>query len=130
MKKLLLAMTVLLGSMAWAYGQAPYKIYTSPKLPARDALERMNLTLAWNARVSVEGQRDGIVSVQLIPGLTGTPNQLIVQTFKGAIFLYDADNGDLVWKRTTVGVPYWDVQPAAFNSQSIFVTRRSVLHVL
>ena len=126
MRKTLLAMSLLLSVAAQAYSQAPYKIHTSPKLPARDALQRMNLVMAWSARVNVDGDRDGIFSVQIIPG---KPNQLVVQTFKGAVYLYDADNGDLTWK-TTVGVPYWEAQPAGFNSQSIFVTRRNVLYVL
>ncbi len=119
-------MSLLLGVMTQAFSQAPYKIHTSPKLPARDALQRMNLVMAWTARVSVDGDRDGIFSVQIIPGKT---NQLVVQTFKGAVYLYDANTGDLAWK-TTVGVPYWEPQPAGFNTQSIFVTRRNVLYVL
>lgn len=126
MKKLLLAMTVVLGAFAGVCAQATVKVYTSPKLPMRDALERMNLAIAWNTRVSVDGNRDGIFSVQVIPGKT---NQLVVQTYKGGVFLYDADTGDLIWK-TQVGVPYWAPQPAAFNSHSIMVTRRNVLHVL
>jgi outer membrane protein assembly factor BamB len=126
MKKTLGVATVLLIGWAAAQGQTPYKIHTCPKLPARDALERMNLTLAWKTRVTVDGNRDGIASLQLIPG---TPSQVIVQTFKGAVFLFDADHGDLIWK-TTVGVPYWTPQPAGFNAHSIYVTRRSMLHVL
>ena len=126
MKKLLFAMSVALITVTSAIAQAPYKIYTSPKLPMRESLERMNLMVAWNTRVTVDGNRDGVFSVQLIPGKT---NQLVVQTYKGAVFLYDADNGDLIWKNQ-VGVPFWTPQPAAFNSQSIFVTRRNVLHVL
>src|SRR4051794_38098988 len=126
MKKMLLTIAVLLGTCTGAFSQAPYKIRTTPKLPARDSLERMNLTLAWNARVTVDGNRDGIAYVQVLPG---RPSQVIVQTFKGAVYLYDGDNGDLIWK-TTVGVAYWTPQGAGFNSQSIFVTRRNVLHVL
>ena len=82
--------------------------------------------MAWNARVKVEGQRDGLASVQVIPG---SPVQVVAQTFAGAVYLFDADNGDLIWK-TKVGVPYWASQPAGFNSQSIFVTRRNILHVI
>jgi outer membrane protein assembly factor BamB len=126
MKKLLLAMSLVFLGVATAHSQAPYKIRTNPKLPMREALDRMNLVLAWNTRVQVDGNRDGVFSVQLIPG---SPNQLVVQTYKGAVYLYDADNGDLVWK-TQIGVPYWTPMPAAFNSQSIFVTRRSTLHVV
>ena len=78
----------------------------------------MNLVIAWNARVQVDGNRDGVFSVQVIPG---KPNQLAVQTYKGAVYLYDADNGDLIWK-AQIGVPYWTPTPVAYNSQSIFVT--------
>ncbi len=126
MKKLLVAMSLVFLGFASAHSQAPYKVRTNPKLPMRDALDRMNLVIAWNTRVQVDGNRDGIFSVQVIPG---SPNQLVVQTYKGVVYLYDADNGDLIWQ-TQVGVPYWTPMPAAFNSQSIFVTRRSVLHVL
>ena len=80
MKKLLLVMAGLLWAMAWAFPQAPYKIFTSPKLPARDALQRMNLVTAWTARVKVVGQRDGLFSVQVIPG---TPHaQVVAQTYE------------------------------------------------
>ncbi|MBI3821082.1 MAG: hypothetical protein HY289_00205, partial [Planctomycetes bacterium] len=126
MKRMLCAAAVLLTTFSAAHAQAPFKIVTRPKLPAKDALERMNLTMAWNTRVTVDGNRDGLASVQVIPG---KPSQLVVQTFKGAVFLFDADNGDLIWK-TNVGVPYWTPQAAGFNSHSIFVTRRSVLHTL
>ncbi|HZZ80091.1 MAG TPA: PQQ-binding-like beta-propeller repeat protein [Gemmataceae bacterium] len=127
MKRLLLAGSTLFLLMAGVFAQTPYRVYTSPKLPQRDALERMNLVMAWNARVRVDGNRDGVFSVQLIPG--DKQNQLVVQTNKGAVYLYDADNGDLLWK-TEVGVPFWTPQPAAFNSQSIIVTRRNMLYVL
>src|SRR5437763_1402674 len=84
MKRTLLALTMLLVTGVGGFAQAPYKVYTSPKLPARDSLERMNLTMAWHTRVTVDGQRDGIFSAQVIPG---KPAQLIVQTFKGAVYL-------------------------------------------
>jgi len=126
MKKILFAILGLILSFATANAQSPLKVFSSPKLPARETLDRMNLTLAWNLRVPVDGNRDGIFTLQLIPG---TPNQLVAQTYKGAVHLYDADNGDLIWK-TMVGTAYWASQPVGFNSQSIFVTRRDRLHIL
>ena len=127
----LFSSSVSLGVYLWfsfsASGQDQIKVFTRPKLPPRDMLERMNLTVAWHARVTVDGQRDGIASVQLIPG---KQNQLVVQTYKDAVFLYDADHGDLIWRATTIGVPYWSLQPAAWNSQCIMVSRRNILHVL
>jgi outer membrane protein assembly factor BamB len=65
--------------------------------------------------------------VQVIPGSAGS--QVVAQTYAGMVYLFDADNGDLLWK-TQIGVPYWTPQPAGHNSQSIFVTRRHILHVL
>ena len=127
MKRMLLVMAVLLGTMAWAYPQAPYRVHTSPKLPARDALERMQLRIAWNTRVKVVGQRDGLYSVQLLPG---QPNmQMVVQTFEGAIYLLDAETGEMIWK-TKVGFPYWALQPVGYNADYIFAVRRNILHVL
>ena len=126
MKQLLIAMSVLGLTCVCVYSQAPYRLYTSPRLPARDVLARMNLVMAWNTRVKVDGGRDGVFSVQVLPGV---PNQVVAQTYAGAVYLFDADSGDLIWK-TRVGIPYWTPQPAGFNSQSIFVTRRNVLHVL
>src|SRR5262249_13022941 len=128
MRNLLSAAVALLIIIASLSAQPlPQKIFTRPKLPARDVLERMGLKLAWNARVTVDGQRDGVFSVQIIPG---TPTQILVQTWKGAVYLYDADNGDLVWKNPKVGTYYWTPQPAGFNSHSIFVSRRNLVHVL
>src|ERR1051325_8637558 len=120
----IVAITCLLCTEASA--QAPLRIRTTPKLPPRDSLERMNLTLAWKSRVTIDGSRDGIASVQVLPG---RPSHVLVQTLKGAVYLYDGDNGDLIGK-TTVGAPYWASQPAGFNGDSIFLTRRSMLHVL
>src|SRR5215207_6503072 len=101
MKQILLAIALLLLPFTWVNAQSPIKLYTTPKLPAREALDRMNLNLAWNTRVTVDGTRDGIFSLQLIPG---ERSQLVAQTYKGGVFLYDAENGDLLWK-TYVGEP-------------------------
>lgn len=127
MKNHLLAVAMLLISFASAQAQAPFKVFSSPKLPPREALERMQLVTAWHNRVTVDGNRDGVFSVQLIPGNAGS--QLVVQTYKGGVFLFDADSGDPIWK-THVGMPYGAPQGAAFNSHSILVTRRSMLHVI
>ncbi|MBI2806425.1 MAG: PQQ-binding-like beta-propeller repeat protein [Planctomycetes bacterium] len=126
MKRHLVALALLFSMAGLVSAQAPYRVFTSPKLPMRDALQRMNLTTAWTTRVTVDGNRDGLASVQIVPGKNP---QVVVQTFKGAVYLFDADNGDLVWK-TQVGVPFWAVQAAAFNAHNIFVTRRNMLYVL
>src|SRR3954466_9198882 len=113
MKKMLLLAIVLFSTIGTVRAQVNTKIRTTPKLPGRETLERMNLTLAWSARVTVDGSRDGIFSIQVIPG---RPSQLVVQTFKGTVYLYDGDNGDLLWKNS-VGPAFWAPQPAASNDQ-------------
>ena len=45
MKKMLFACALFFAALAVARGQAPYKVFTTPKLPPRDALERMNLVM-------------------------------------------------------------------------------------
>jgi len=103
------------------------RLYTRPALPPAEMLERLNLTLAWHSRVAVDGLRDGLFSLQLVPGKNSF--QFIVQTRQGAIVAVDAETGDLLWQ-TQVGQPYWSGQPVAFNSQALFVTRRDQLYAL
>jgi len=67
----------------------------------------MNWSLPGNARVRWTAIATASSACRSFPA---GPNQLVVPTFKGGVFLYDADNGDLIWK-THVGVPYWTAQP-------------------
>ncbi len=128
MKKLLIG-TIALGlSAAFLAAQSGnYKIYTHPALPSATALERMGLTLAWRTRLLLHGNRDGLATVQLFPGKDHP--QLLVQTYSGQAALFDAENGDLVW-RVAVGKAYTPIFPGGANSNSVFVGRRTVLHVL
>lgn len=125
MKKLAtaLALVVLIG--AAVPGQS-FKVVTRATPPPREALERLSLVGAWHARLPVHGQRDGIFSVQVIPG---ERTQLIVQTHDGLVALLDGETGDILW-RTQVGIPGWVSQAAGANATSIFVTRRHELHVI
>ncbi len=127
MKRLLAVLSVFAAIVTALCGQPPVRMFTSPKLPNRDSLDRMSLRVAWTARVSVFGNRDGVFSIQLIPD---DRPQLIVQTWKGAVYLLDAETGDLVWKNTHVSQDWSPPQTAGFNSQAIFVTRKNTLHVL
>jgi outer membrane protein assembly factor BamB len=103
-----------------------YNVVTRATPPPREALERLSLVNVWHARVPVHGQRDGIFSLQVIPG---PRTQLIVQTQGGLVALLDGESGDVLW-RTQVGIPGWISQAAGANANSIFVTRRHELHVL
>ncbi len=127
MKKLLAVLASFTLIVAMLHGQAQVRVFTSPKLPSRDSLDRMNLRVAWTIKLPTDGQRDGIFSMQLIPD---ERPQIIVQTWKGAVYLLDAETGDLVWKNNHISEDWLPPQAAGFNSQAIFVTRRTTLHVL
>jgi outer membrane protein assembly factor BamB len=126
MKKLM-ALVVALVLATAGLTPADFRIFTRPSPPSRDVLDRLGLTQAWTLRIPVQGQRDGLFSVQLIPAKDNF--QLVVQTYSGAVLLLDAETGDTLW-RTTVGEPFWEGQPVAYNSSTIFTTRRDVLYAL
>jgi outer membrane protein assembly factor BamB len=90
--------------------------YTYARVPSRQALDRLNLTVAWRAHLPLSGRRDGIYSVQFMDRL------LLVQTERGVIVCLDAESGRIKWK-TSVGRPYRVNQPLAFNKQSVFAIR-------
>lgn len=128
MKKLLGLGALLVLPLAPAFSEpGAFKVHTTPAPPTREALHRLNLNMAWRAKVPTEGKRDGLFSLQLIPG-PDRP-QLVVQTFAGAVLLLDAETGDPLW-RTSVGLPYWQAQPVGYNETSILATRREFLYIL
>jgi hypothetical protein len=126
MKKRLVGVILLLLTLTTAAGQST-RLYTCPALPREEMLERLNLTLAWHTRLPMDGLRDGLVSLQLLP--TKTSFLFIVQTRRGAVVALDAETGDLLWQ-TQVGLPYWPGQPVAYNSHALYVTRREYLYAL
>jgi outer membrane protein assembly factor BamB len=126
---------LLLGTMATALAAAlvlaqpgNYKVHTRPALPSGESLDRLDLKLAWSTRLGLRGERDGIATVQLIPGPGGNP-QLVVQSFSGLVALFDGETGDLLWQ-LQVGKLYKSSQPVGFNASSIFAIRRNVLYIL
>ncbi len=127
MKKALCAVVLLVLVVTGLQSQPAWRLHTSPRLPPRDVLERLNLAVAWHTKLPTGGLRDGLFTLQLLPAKKKT--QLIVQTIFGTVFLLDAETGDLLW-RTTVGVPDWAGQPVGYNEQNIFVNRREMLYVL
>ncbi len=116
------------GAAAAALSQpGPVRIYTEPKLPAREILERLDLKMAWHTRVKVDSTRDGFYSLQLIRGKTFT--LLVAQTAKGAVVAINADTGDTLW-RTQAGLPYSPLLPVAFNDKVIFACRHETIYAL
>src|SRR5688572_24377450 len=108
MKKFLGAVVLLGVVVTGLHSQPALRVVTNPKIPPRDVLERLNLSLAWKTKLPTGGLRDGLFTLQLIPGKKRT--ELVVQTIFGAVFLLDAETGDLLW-RTTVGIPGWNGEP-------------------
>ncbi len=127
--KPLLAVTVTLTlALATASPQGePPRLYTNPTPPTRYALDRLNLTLAWSHRIKTGGQRDGLNTIQFMPGRDNL--RLVVQTFQGDVIVLDAETGDTVW-RAAVGTPYTVARPVAFNARSLFTTRKEQIYVL
>ncbi len=127
MKKLLGALTILVAVATVLWSQPVLRVVTHPRIPPRDVLDRLNLTVAWAAKLPVGGQRDGLFTVQFVPDRKRT--QVIVQTVFGAVHALDAETGDFLW-RTNVGVPGSNAKPVGYNERYLFVTRRDMLHVL
>jgi outer membrane protein assembly factor BamB len=122
-----LTLTALTLTVAVLAQPGNYKVRTHPTLPSTEALDRMDLKLAWSARLTLRGDRDGIATVQVIEG-PGNP-QLLVQAFSGLTALFDGETGDLLWQ-LQVGRPFTSLQPAGHNFSSIFAVRRNTLYIL
>jgi outer membrane protein assembly factor BamB len=127
MKKLLIVLAVFVGSTTVLSQQGPVRIQTTPQLPLRETLERLDLTMAWTNKVPVDGFHDGFYSLQLFPGKDFT--LLVAQTYKGTVVAINAETGDILW-RTPVGLPYRPMRPVGANEQAIFACRHETLFVL
>lgn len=112
--------TTVLGAVAGAQEKTTSTLFTRPSVPSTEALDRLSLKLAWYKLVPMDGLKDGIATIQFLPGEGG--DEILIQTRSGLVQLMDAENGDLKW-RLPVGLPYRQLQGAAFNSHSVYVTR-------
>jgi hypothetical protein len=127
MKKPLIVLALLVGATTVLSQQGPVRIQTSPLLPLRDSLERLDLTMAWTNRVPTDGYHDGFYSLQLFPGKDFP--LLVAQTYLGVVIAINAETGDILWK-TDVGLPYRPMRPVGASDQAIFVCRHETLFVL
>jgi outer membrane protein assembly factor BamB len=116
-----LAVAVVVAAAALAADRD--QVYSSPPIPPREALDRLNLRLAWSAFVQCDGRRDGLASVQL------AGRQLLVQTRSGLVTALDAENGCTLW-RNRVGLAYARPVPLGFNRKSVFVVNGTDLYGL
>lgn len=83
---------VLLGAAALATAGERSRRYSEPAVPSREALDRLNLKLAWRTYVPTDGRRDGLESVQVIDH-----DQVLVQTRGGETTLLDGTDGATLW---------------------------------
>src|SRR5262245_27760563 len=98
MKKLL-AGVVSVGLVITAAWSQDVRVTTRPKPPSREVLDRLDLTQAWRVKLPTEGPRDGLMSVQVIPGPTPKDSfQVVVQTLHGSVILLDGETGDTLWR--------------------------------
>jgi hypothetical protein len=97
--------------------------FTRAEPPPREALERLNLKLAWSVYLPLEGKRDGIFSVQVLE------RDVFVQTRSGVVVVVDAATGKVRWS-ARVGNAFRVSQPVGYNRMALFVVRESVLYVL
>src|SRR5437868_122503 len=97
--KHLFGLLILGATLAPAFPQGgAVREYTSPRGLSAEALNRLNLTLAWKTRVPTESTRDGLLSVQLVPGEKATGYQVLVQTLRGYVVALDPETGVTQWR--------------------------------
>lgn len=108
-------------------------LYSTPRLPSGDVLERLNLKMAWSARIPTLGRRDGFVSINVVPFLVeGKPEpewHLVVQTRDGLVVELDAETGQVFWK-TRVGNPNTTLYQPGYNNNDLIVLRGSEVFAL
>ena len=86
-----LAAALLIGGVLSAQG--PARLFTKPPVPTADALERLNLKLAWRSVLPLDGHQDGIASVQIPDRFQPAGALILVQTRAAMIMAVDARPG-------------------------------------
>ncbi|MFO0876760.1 MAG: PQQ-binding-like beta-propeller repeat protein [Gemmataceae bacterium] len=95
-------------------------VYSNPSLPAPEALARLNLHLAWQNAVPMDGGRDAFLRIEPIA------RDLIILTRSGLVTRIEAETGRTIW-RTRVGKPYTILPYFAANSRSIYVIANATM---
>jgi outer membrane protein assembly factor BamB len=125
MKKTLAAGALLFAVVALALAtDDPTRIWSDPAVPSREALDRLNLEMAWAVYVPMDGKRDAFTSIQL----DGT--QVIAQTRSGLVTVLDAENGGRALWRSRPGRSYQAALPPAFNSRQVFTNDSGDVYAL
>src|SRR5258708_23043192 len=90
--------------------------YSTPGVPPQQALDRLNLKLAWYTYLPIDGRRDGVSGMQLLG------SQLVFELRSGALVSLNAATGALQWQ-TQVGVPYIPPVGVGSNANTLFVAK-------
>jgi outer membrane protein assembly factor BamB len=120
MNKLIAAMATVVLTATTALADQYPNVYTRPTVPPREALDRLDLKLGWRNFVPMDGEKDGIATIQL------AGPDLLVQTRSGLVVSLDAETGELRW-RVRPGLSYRNVMPLAWNAKSVIVVNTNVL---
>jgi outer membrane protein assembly factor BamB len=97
-----LTVLVILASVPLTYAQT--NAVARARIPDRSELDRLNLRLAWTVYLPIEGVRDGIATVQVIPVADRYRKDaetaiVVAQTRSGTISVFDAATGRRLWSR-------------------------------
>jgi outer membrane protein assembly factor BamB len=108
-------LTALVVTLALASGGilATPTLVTRPEVPTAEALARLNLVHGWTAHLPVDGERDGIATMQMFPG------QILIQLRSGLVVSLDAETGQTQW-RAQVADPYHVSIGLGVNAKTVF----------
>ncbi len=102
----------------------PLRIWSQPSPPSQEALDRLNLQMAWAVHVPMDGRLDGFANIQIVG------DQVLVQTRSGLITLLDAENSGRALWRARPGRAYQAALPPTFNSRAVFTSDSGSLFAL
>lgn len=123
MKPHLVALAATLVAAAGLTAQEPAEIYTNPGVPVREALERLNLRMAWRVYLPSVGRKDGIHSVLLLE------DQILALTRHGVTVALDPRTGAVLW-RTFVGEPFGVTRALEADGQFAYVVNLGKQYIL
>jgi outer membrane protein assembly factor BamB len=103
--------------------QIQTRVFSHPLVPTNEALDRLNLKLAWRTFLPIDDSRDGLATVQVMG------DRIFIQARNGAVHALDADTGQALW-RARLGPPYNVTQPLAVNYDTVFGVNGSRLFAL
>lgn len=116
-------LAVAVGAVGLLAQTRPEAVYSHPKPPSAEVLERLNLRLAWTNAVPMDGARDGFLRIEVIG-----PDVFAV-TRSGLVVRLDGETGRLVW-RTRVDRSYTIMPYVAVNRRSVYLIANAYLHSL